>query len=232
MIRRTICLMDNTEFKDHNEEFSRKFDVEEYLEKSNFIIRFIELGRIRSIINAVNDENVDTVLDVGCGNAFLLEKLKAKKSFGVDLSLNNIIKAQRRLKDKGFFLLLRANAENLPLEKAKFDAVICTEVIEHVQNPETVLKEITRVLKEDGIFIITIPNDTLINKLKKVLKVTGLQKLLSIEYGGAEEWHIHVFTRKSMNDLLIKYGFRIERAWGFPYSFLPLHYIFQCKKQD
>lgn len=224
--------MDKAEFKNHNEEFSRKFDVEEYLERSNFIIRFIELRRIRSIINALDDENADTVLDVGCGNAFLLEKLKAKKSFGIDLSLNNITKAQRRLKDKGHFLLLRANAESLPLEKAKFDTVICTEVIEHVQNPESVLKEIIRVLKEDGTFIITIPNDTLINKLKKALRVTGLQKLLSIEYGGGKEWHIHVFTRKSMNDLLIKYGLRIERSWGFPYFFLPLHYIFQCKKQN
>lgn len=224
--------MDKVKFEDRNEELSRKFDVEQYLESSHFIIRFIELRRIKKVMRLINSRNPDMLLDVGCGNAFLLQRINARRAFGIDLSLNNITKAKKRLGGNRLFVLLRANAENLPFEEDRFDTVVCSEVIEHVQNPESVLKEISRVLKQDGTFIITVPNDTLINKWKKFIRITGLEKLLLIQYGGAEEWHIHIFTRKLMSELLSRYGLEIKRTWGFPYFFLPLHYIFQGRKQE
>lgn len=46
---------------------------------------------------------------------------------------------------------------NLPIDDNSFDAVLCSEVIEHVPNPILALKEITRVLKKDGYLILTAP---------------------------------------------------------------------------
>lgn len=49
------------------------------------------------------------------------------------------------------------SAENIPVENNHFDIILMTEVIEHLQNPESVLKECFRVLKNNGSFIITMP---------------------------------------------------------------------------
>ncbi len=45
----------------------------------------------------------------------------------------------------------------IPVEDGKFDAVLCTEVLEHVPNPVAALTELHRVLRKDGYLIITVP---------------------------------------------------------------------------
>ena len=50
-----------------------------------------------------------------------------------------------------------ASADSLPFADAEFDAVICTEVLEHCPDPSAVVKEIARVLKPDGKTFITTP---------------------------------------------------------------------------
>lgn len=47
--------------------------------------------------------------------------------------------------------------ENIPKDNKYYDIVLCSEVLEHVYDPKNVIKEISRVLKDDGIFIATVP---------------------------------------------------------------------------
>jgi SAM-dependent methyltransferase len=47
--------------------------------------------------------------------------------------------------------------ERLPFEDAAFDHVLCTEVLEHVPDPETLLREIARVLRPGGSLVLTVP---------------------------------------------------------------------------
>lgn len=223
--------MDSAEFRKTNDDLARRFDVGEHLERSHFLIRFVELKRIRFIMQMINSINPGSLLDVGCGDAFLLEKLKVKNGCGIDLSPHNIASAKKRLKGNGRYLLLQADAESIPFDCEKFDAVVCSEVIEHVQHPESVLREIARVLKRQGTFIITIPNDGLANKCKKVLEVLGLKDLLSIKYGGAEEWHLRIFNKRQIRNLLLKTGFKVIGTKYAPFCILPLRYIFLCEKE-
>ena len=46
---------------------------------------------------------------------------------------------------------------NIPTDEASFDNVMCTEVLEHVPDPQAALKELTRVLKKNGLLLLTIP---------------------------------------------------------------------------
>lgn len=50
-----------------------------------------------------------------------------------------------------------ADAANLPFGNNIFDVVICSELLEHLYDPERVLREVMRVLKPNGIFLITVP---------------------------------------------------------------------------
>ena len=57
----------------------------------------------------------------------------------------------------------------MPFENKSVDIAICTEVIEHVIDPKVVLNELNRIIKDDGLIIISIPNEKLINKLKDII---------------------------------------------------------------
>lgn len=56
------------------------------------------------------------------------------------------------------FTFLAGDAYRLPFKNSFFDIVICGEVLEHLEHPETCLREIKRILKDDGTVLISTPN--------------------------------------------------------------------------
>ena len=92
-----------------------------------------------------------SVLDVGCGQSpyrFLLTK--GTNYFGID-----IVDADKF--DYNNPLITPFNGEDIPFENEKFDAFLCTEVLEHVEKYQRLVDEIFRVLKKGGSGIVTIP---------------------------------------------------------------------------
>jgi ubiquinone/menaquinone biosynthesis C-methylase UbiE len=92
------------------------------------------------------------VLDIGCGNSpfkFLLDKSKAGYT-GIDIE--NATKFDYYNPNKVIF-----DGENIPFADESFDNIISTEVLEHIENPEKIISEMHRVLKQGGEAIITIP---------------------------------------------------------------------------
>lgn len=98
--------------------------------------------------------NNKNVLDVGCGQGFIISLVseKCKKVTGVDLSYNSLNRIKRWLKEnkKSNIGLIKANAENLPFEDSSFDTVYCHGVLHHTMNTQKGIDEINRVLKKDG----------------------------------------------------------------------------------
>jgi len=96
-------------------------------------------------------------LDVGCGLGYFSQRAAnlGAKVIGVDIGKKLIEKAKQRVPKGKFFI---ASASDLPFKNESFDIVLCTEVIEHVDNQRKVLSEIFRVLKKGGVFAITTPN--------------------------------------------------------------------------
>jgi len=98
------------------------------------------------------------ILDVGCGDgalSYLLSKLGGLV-FGIDLSINALTFARRRTK-KTSIQFIQANSYSIPWEDDYFDAVIASDVIEHVQNTKLFLAEIKRVTRKDGLIVISTP---------------------------------------------------------------------------
>lgn len=87
-------------------------------------------------------------LDIGCRDGYWSEKLKER---GYEVSAVDI--------EPHYSGAITHNVENgLPYPDGTFDLVWCTEVIEHLYKPEFLLEEINRVLKPDGMAILTTPN--------------------------------------------------------------------------
>jgi ubiquinone/menaquinone biosynthesis C-methylase UbiE len=213
-----------------NEDLSIEFDVEDFLTNAHPLIKYVEYKRIKYAVELAGKNN-GVILDVGCGSGYILERLSADHKYGIDLSLNNITKAKKNLAGKKNIFLERADAQNLPFNDSFFDCVVSSEVIEHVPNPEKVLAEIFRVLKADGRMVITVPNDHIVNACKNIFRRLGLTKLLNLRYGGAEVYHLHIFTGRQFLGLLKKHNFRVLKKKVSPFFFLQLRSIYLCEKK-
>jgi 2-polyprenyl-6-hydroxyphenyl methylase/3-demethylubiquinone-9 3-methyltransferase len=157
------------------------------------------------------------ILDVGCGNGWLLQKFSdkgAKKLFGCDFVKNLAF-------DDFEFNCVDLNEHDLPYNVAMFDIVICSDVLEHLENPSRCIREIRRVVKPEGLVFITIPNCANI-----------LQRLYYLLHGNSKRFspkpnqrapHISMLTSWIFN-YLIKDKFeikRVGRGWiHFPFSFI------------
>lgn len=116
------------------------------------------------------------ILDMGCNRGYDIFRMNKKfanrkLSFtGLDISPFDIEYANNFLSKNGIenCKFVMANAENTNFEVESFDIVICSEVLEHVPAPERILKEIHRILKNDGMAIISTPNA--VNRLSKLKK--------------------------------------------------------------
>ncbi len=110
--------------------------------------------RYKIVKNLVKDHG-KKLLDIGCGSP---AKCVKEGSFlrtigygqGIDIYPRNIE-----------FDFKIGDMQKIPFEDEKFDVVTAIEVIEHVENPSKALKEVNRVLKKDGVFVMTTPNNNL-----------------------------------------------------------------------
>ena len=100
------------------------------------------------------------------------------------------------------------NYENLPYENNFFDAIVCLDVIEHIINPFHLLAEIKRVLKPQGVLILTTPN---FRKIKNILYLLIIGKFpkTSTDISFWDGGHLHYFTFKDIKWLLECHGFSI-----------------------
>lgn len=103
------------------------------------------------------------LLDVGCGTGRLLKEAQRLgwEALGIDPSEERTEYARKASGLK----VLTGHLESAGLPAQYYDAVTMTEVLEHLRNPRGLLKEIYRVLKEDGILLITTPNPNCLEAL-------------------------------------------------------------------
>ena len=121
--------------------------------------------RTRNRINWIcSQAHGDKVLDLGCsqGVVCLLLGCEGFNCIGVDNEESAINYARHELENEEKAVQQRvsfilAEATKLPFEDNSFDTIILTEVLEHLNNPDKILAESKRVLKEKGKIIITVP---------------------------------------------------------------------------
>lgn len=141
------------------------------------------LVRYRAALGIVDDKIVlDIASGAGYGAALLADK--AKKIIGMDFS-NDAVKYAKSLYNKKNLEYIQGDAQKMPFKDSSFDVVVSLETIEHLPRPEEFVKEVIRVLKPDGIFYVSTPNDD--------------------EFTEGNEYHLHEFDFKELSRLINKY---------------------------
>ena len=214
---------DQQAFVDWNEEMVRRYDIEQYYERSHPLVRWIERRRLDVLTDFAAATPDSRVLEVGCGAGHVLERFANAPRTGIDLSTTMLARARRRLGDR--VELLRASAEDLPFGLGSFDVILCTEVLEHTQHPEQVLRELTRVSTRDARIVVSIPNEANIDRAKRFIRrVPVLRTLLRSLAPEGNEWHLHQFDLPFLRRIAERTA-RIERLQGIPSNFMPVRYV-------
>ena len=136
--------------------------MERLYRSPNPLVRFVHNQRLAAIIKAVPRRSGLSVLDAGCGEGQLIERLQKALPddhyVGVDITPVALEKARQRCQ---FATFKKADLSATGFGDSSFDVIVCTEVIEHVPEYNDVLAEFVRLLKPGGLLIITFPNKRL-----------------------------------------------------------------------
>jgi hypothetical protein len=106
-------------------------------------------------------------------------------------------------------------------------------------DPSAAIKEMVRVLKAPGTVVLSIPNESMINRIKGILVRFGIFQWLFQGRGAyskmsermEDEWHLHAFELKEWLDLFRKY-FKVTHLRRIPFYWLPLRYVIRLERRD
>jgi ubiquinone/menaquinone biosynthesis C-methylase UbiE len=157
-----------------------------------------------------------SLLDIGCNTGNELRNYS-------DIVVGNLVglDMNKNFNRNGISYIV-GDARNLPFKNDSFDVVTSTEVIEHFSEGEDFLGEIFRILKNNGLLILTTPNRDRITAIPK----TAITKLKGKDIvSGPIPEHVREYTFSELNRILKKIGFSLcsYRYIGFnPYLKIPL----------
>lgn len=209
-----------------NDTFAREHDIDQYYASAGVLIRWVEGRRLSLVRQLLDARPGQRLLEVGCGGGHVLRLFPQCLLTGVDVSGEMIAKARRNLADCNV-TLLKGDLDGLNLPGGSFDRLICTEVLEHVVDPDALLGRMRHLLAPGGRAVITIPNDTMIHRIKSIIRTTRLDllpPLRRIAWGG-DDYHLHVWKVREMQDLLSRH-FRVRKLRFAPFRVLPIRACF------
>lgn len=106
------------------------------------------------------------------------------------------VRGQDLFPERDFGEIIVGNIEDVQLPEQSFDVVVASAVIEHVNNDYAALKNIRKALKNDGLFILSLPL-----------------------YNDWEITHMHIYSRESIRRLTESSGFSIQESFAYPNLF-------------
>jgi len=158
-------------------------------EKESFLNYFQKVFRLINLAPG-------RVLDIGCGPGFFLKIAQEKgwQVWGLDLSEEAVAQARKILKTNRIY---RKTLEDCNFLPNFFDLVTIFQTIEHLENPLELLKKVRKILKPEGILLLTTPNAS-----GWQAKIMG-RRWFSYRHPD----HFWFFTQKSLEILLRRAGF-------------------------
>lgn len=183
--------------------------------------------RVQTIFEWIDPKDDDLILDMPCGRGFYLNMFRYVsqcKLVGAELDAEIIEKARRNVGHLPDIGLNRANIYALPYADNTFDAIILSEILEHIEDDVAGLREIYRVLKPGGVVAITVPNanypfwwDPINKSLERVFNThIGRGPLAGI-------WanHVRLYQADELRDATLAAGFIVEEERAFTHHCFP-----------
>jgi len=152
-----------------------------------------------------------TLLDVGCGEgvtaAEIGRRLGLRRVVGVECAPEVLDDARERLDE-----LIEGRIETvLPdLPRDEFDVILCSDVLEHVSDPWSILRGLRPCLSAGGCIVASLPNIGHGRVVGKIL----LDRFRYEDCGILDKTHLRFFTRSTVLDMFVSCGYEVEQCEG------------------
>ncbi|MET8687926.1 class I SAM-dependent methyltransferase [Streptomyces sp. NPDC004732] len=190
--------------------------------------RSIRQARILAAALGPATTRTATVLDIGCGDgtaaATAAPLLAGHRVVGVDWSQDALKRAHARLP---YVVRGELTDGGLPFADGAADAVLFSEVVEHLVDPDSALDELRRVLRPGGHLMLSTPN--LAAWYNRGLLLAGVQPVFSEvslraihgRPGKEVVGHLRLYTARALREFVAASGFEVVRLSGAPFHGVP-----------
>ena len=177
---------------------------------------------MHDLLELVKNQKFETVLDLGCGPGETLVARFRGIGFTVGLDINfgyicwvkdNLLNNERKIIPHSSVAFVQGDSTQLSFKNECFDLVVLSQVLEHVVDDGKIIKEIRRVLKPKGVFLLSCPHKGLfafldpLNFKHYFPKVYAFLQLNEKSNRSAEAFHRH-YSLPQLQNLL--QGFKIK----------------------
>lgn len=180
----------------------------------NVLVEYlIYLGSVVKRKRIENHSNIGKILDVGCGRGLFMDIMRQGgwEAIGSELNKETASYAEQTYGLKVY----PGNITDYSLAPESFDAINVCGVLEHLKEPDEVLTECHKLLKNDGLLVVLVPD------------------IRSFEFKlGKENWfhldlpfHLFHFSEKGLVRLLQKEGFKIKKIKRFHLEYSPFGWL-------
>jgi len=170
---------------------------------------------LREIDDSMTAIRPNSVLDVGCGEGVVTERLARltdASTVGVDIG-DDKLRDEWRWRAGGTLSFEAASAYELPYDDDSFDCVCALEVLEHLERPRDALVEMARV--SSRALLVSVPREPLW-RISHLLAARDVRRL------GNTPGHVNHWTARKFERLLAEFGSVRRRAHPFPWSVVTL----------
>ncbi len=169
--------------------------------------------RKKLILDSVEGKRI---LEVGCAEGWMTEDLVsiAGEVISCDISMNYLRRARDAKIDAKF---IRADSHFLPFKDGYFDCVVMAEVLEHLYSPFRALEEIYRVLANDGVLLLSVPN---------LFTPSNILCHLLYRRRNSDDLHLNFYDTFSIVRLAQMAGFAVDMVKSSFIYFPPFKWLF------
>jgi len=223
-------------------DFSKNYD--QFAFDKSHGTRYLNKFETNFLLNELQITN-KKILDVGIGTGRNSEILLLEGGIveGIDISKGMINKAKEKLNSQKINFIVADAGKNIPFKDASFDVVVCFRVLKYIPTWRGTVKEISRVLMKNGIFILEIANFYSVqylglynsnyflfkpNEVKTILKQNGFE-IIKISSGRRLPFPLY---SKINNKYLLKIFIIFESLLDkiSPNTFLSRNILIKCRK--
>lgn len=186
-------------------------DIDERAYHSDLLVqKYWHQRRTETLTSMLGVQQDDIVLDIGCGSGVQLRALESAQPgllIGMDINRNALLFARKKGIPESEFII--ADAQYLPLRDQSVKRIICAEIIEHLHEPEKMIRDAQRVLKPGGRITISTPNER---------SLWGIYELFWDHFGRGRnygETHLKFFSVQDLYVFFESYPLRSHQTLFF-----------------